>query len=41
MAYPSAQIDPQSEFEWRDKRVFLMEPDGTTVVLFVGEVATD
>lgn len=41
--FPGAQIDTESEFEWRDNRVYLLEPDGSGVegILFVGEVAPE
>jgi len=40
---PGARIGPESEFEWRDNRVFLLEPDGSFVegIVFAGEVAPD
>ena len=41
--FAGRQIGEHSEFEWRDDRVFLLEPDGSAVegILFVGEVTTD
>ena len=41
--FPGTRIDADSEFEWRDNKVYLLEPDGTAVegILFVGEIATD
>lgn len=41
--FPGGQIGAESIFEWRDNRVFLLEPDGSAVegILFVGEVATE
>jgi hypothetical protein len=41
--FPGAQIGAESEFEWRDNRVYLLGPDGSAVagILFVGEVATE
>ena len=41
--FPSAQIGAESIFEWRDNRVFLLQPDGSAVegILFVGEVPLD
>jgi hypothetical protein len=41
--FPGRRIKADSEFEWRDRRVYLLEPDGTTIqgILFVGEVSTD
>jgi hypothetical protein len=38
-----ARIDADSEFEWRDNRVYLLEPDGSAVegIVFVGEVVPD
>jgi hypothetical protein len=41
---PDRNIDLHSaEFEWRDNRVYLLEPDGSAVegIVFVGEVAPD
>jgi len=40
----TASIDLDSaEFAWRDKRLYLLEPDGSAVegILFVGEVELD
>jgi hypothetical protein len=39
--FPGAQIGAESEFEWRDNRVFLLEPDGSAVegIVSVGEIA--
>ena len=41
--FPGAQIGEESEFEWRDKRVFLLGHDGSAVegILFVGEISPD
>lgn len=41
--FPGAQIGAESEFEWRDHRVYLLEPDGTPVegIMFVGEASSD
>jgi hypothetical protein len=41
--FPGSQIGVESEFEWRDSRVYLLEPDGNPVegILFVGEVELD
>ncbi len=42
--FPTASADLGSAvFEWRDNRVYLLEPDGSAVegILFVGEVATE
>jgi hypothetical protein len=41
--FPGAQIGAESEFEWRDNRVYLLEPDGTARegILFAGDVATE
>ena len=39
--FPTASTDLYSaEFEWRDDRLYLLEPDGSAVegLLFVGEV---
>jgi hypothetical protein len=41
--FPGARIGANSEFEWRDNRVYLLEPDGSAVegIVFVGEVSPD
>ena len=41
--FPGAQIGSDLEFEWRDNRVFLLQPDNPAVggILFVGEVSPD
>lgn len=41
--FPGRRISANSEFEWRDHRVYLLEPNGTVVegILFVGEVTVD
>ncbi len=41
--FPGARIDADSQFEWRDHRVYLLEPDGTARegILFAGEVRTE
>jgi hypothetical protein len=41
--FPRRQISVESQFEWRDNRVYLLEPDGSAVegILFVGEVAPE
>lgn len=41
--FPGRRISADSEFEWRDHRVYLLEPDGTAIqgILFVGEVSPD
>lgn len=41
--FPGRQISLESEFEWRNNRVYLLQSDGTAVegVLFVGEVSPD
>jgi hypothetical protein len=41
--FPGRQISVESQLEWRDNRVFLLEPDGSAVagILFVGEVVPD
>ena len=41
--FPGSHIDADSEFEWRNGRAYLLEPDGTAIegILFVGEIATD
>jgi hypothetical protein len=40
--FPGVQIGAESEFEWREDRVFLLGPDGSAVegIVFVGEVGT-
>ena len=41
--FPGGRITVESRFEWRDRRVYLLEPDGSTIegILFAGEVATE
>lgn len=41
--FPARQISAESQFEWKNGRTYLLEPDGSAVegILFVGEVATD
>jgi hypothetical protein len=41
--FPGAQITVESQFEWKNGRASLLEPDGCAVegILFVGEVATE
>ena len=41
--FPGRRISADSEFEWRDHRVYLLESDGTAVegILFAGEVETE
>ena len=41
--FPGRQISAESEFEWRDKSVFLFVPDRSAVegIVFVDEVAPD
>ena len=41
--FPGSQIGPESEFEWRDNRVYLLKPDGSVVegIVFVGEGVPD
>lgn len=42
--FPTASTDVDSAvFEWRDNRVYLLEPDGTAIegILFAGEIAPD
>lgn len=41
--FPDAWIGADSEFEWTNDRVYLLEPDGSAVVgiLFVGEASPD
>ena len=41
--FPGAQNCAESEFEWRDNRVFLLQPDSRAVkaIVFVEEIATE
>jgi len=41
--FPGSQVGAEPEFEWRDNRVYLLEPDGGAVegIVFVGEVPTE
>jgi hypothetical protein len=41
--FPGRQISAESQFEWRDNRVYLLESEGSAVegILFVGEVSPD
>jgi hypothetical protein len=41
--FPGRQISVESQFEWKNGRAYLLEPDGSAVegILFVGEVATE
>lgn len=41
--FPGAWIGANSEFEWKNDRVYLLEPDGSAVegIVFVGEVSPD
>ena len=41
--FPGAWIGAYSEFEWKNDRVYLLEPDGSAVegFVFVGEVSPD
>jgi len=41
--FPGRRVGPDSEFDWRDNRVYLLEPDGTAVegIMFVGEVSPE
>jgi hypothetical protein len=41
--FPGARIGAESEFEWRNSRVYLLESDGSAVegIVFAGEVAPD
>jgi hypothetical protein len=41
--FAGRQIGAASEFEWRDNRVYLLEPDGSAAegILLVDEVATE
>ena len=41
--FPGRQISVESELEWRDNRVFLLERHGSAVAgfVFMGEVVSD
>lgn len=41
--FPQGQVTAESQFGWKNGRVYLLEPDGIAVegILFVGEIATD
>jgi len=41
--FPGSRIGAESEFEWRNGRAYLLEPDGSAVegIVFVGEVELD
>lgn len=41
--FPGARIGAESEFEWRNSRAYLLEPDGSAVegIVFVDEVEFD
>lgn len=41
--FPTASIDVDSVFEWRNNQVYLLQADGTAIegILFVGEVSPD
>jgi hypothetical protein len=41
--FPGRQISVESQFEWKNGRAYLLEPDGSSVegILFVGEVGTE
>jgi hypothetical protein len=41
--FPGRQITAESQFEWKNGRAYLLEPDSSAVegILFVGEVAPD
>ena len=42
--FPTASVDLNSaEFEWRDNRLYLLQPDGSAVegIILVGEVGLD
>jgi hypothetical protein len=41
--FPGRQISVESQFEWKNGRAYLLEPDGSAVegILFVGEVANE
>jgi hypothetical protein len=41
--FPRRQITEELQFEWKNGRAYLLEPDGTAIegILFTGEVATE
>jgi hypothetical protein len=41
--FPGRQTSTESQFEWKNGRAYLLEPDGSVVegILFVGEVALE
>jgi hypothetical protein len=41
--FPGKRISAESQFEWKNGRAYLLEPDGCAVkgILFVGEVAPE
>ena len=41
--FPGAWISEESEFEWKNHRVYLLEPHGSAVegIVLVGEVELD
>ncbi len=41
--FPGARIGAESEFEWRNSRAYLLEPDGSAEegIVFVDEVEFD
>ena len=41
--FPGRRISADSQFEWKNDKVYLLEPDGSAVegILFVGEVASE
>ena len=41
--FPGRQISAESQFEWKNGRAYLLEPDGSAVegILFVGEVGPE
>ena len=41
--FPHSRISEESEFEWKNHRVYLLRPDGSTVegVILVGDVELD
>jgi hypothetical protein len=41
--FPGTQITVESQFEWKNGRASLLEPDGGAIegILFVGEVALE
>ena len=41
--FPGRQMTPESQFEWKNGRAYLLEPDGNFVegIFFAGKVSPD